>query len=412
LLCDDLSPQPAHAPLTRQIHRALLDLYDPPHLARSPLLAHLNLAGQPDPPAALRRILLRAIDDLKPADSISPQSNAWRTYRILLYRYVQQIPQSEIAASLGFSVRQLQRHEQVALQILADHLTAHYNLTARQGDSSDTSASSDDELARLRAAFMRETVSLAEAVQTALKTARPLLDAAQIRIETQIASDLPPVASQIIPLRQALVSVFTAIARHAPASLLTLRVATESDQAHVVAQAILTHAALPNALRDEALDNLVMARRLIALSGGQLHWNEPASDNLPFTVVLSLPLSHSLTVLAIDDNRDSLHLLQRMLDGARYHLVAESDPARAVETAREVAPRAIVLDVMLPGMDGWELLGRLREHPDTRTIPIIVSTILPHQELAMTLGAAAFLRKPVSQAALLATLDALTGARG
>jgi len=66
-----------------------------------------------------------------------------------------------------------------------------------------------------------------------------------------------------------------------------------------------------------------------------------------------------------------------------------------------------LLDVMLPGVDGWELLGRLREHPQLKGLPVIVSTILPQESLAMALGAAAFLCKPVTQEAFLQTLNSL-----
>jgi CheY-like chemotaxis protein len=73
--------------------------------------------------------------------------------------------------------------------------------------------------------------------------------------------------------------------------------------------------------------------------------------------------------------------------------------------AQTVAPRLIVLDVMLPDVDGWELLGRLRAHPGTQDVPVIVHTILPQEQLARALGADAFLRKPVGREALLALLD-------
>jgi CheY-like chemotaxis protein len=76
-----------------------------------------------------------------------------------------------------------------------------------------------------------------------------------------------------------------------------------------------------------------------------------------------------------------------------------------VALAEEITPRAIVLDVMLPGIDGWELVGRLREHPRTRDVPIVICTILPQEQLAMALGAAAFLRKPVAREVLLEVLD-------
>ena len=60
---------------------------------------------------------------------------------------------------------------------------------------------------------------------------------------------------------------------------------------------------------------------------------------------------------------------------------------------------------MTLGQDGWTLLSQLREHPNTRNIPVIVCTILAHKQLAVTLGAADFIRKPVRRADFLAALD-------
>ena len=59
---------------------------------------------------------------------------------------------------------------------------------------------------------------------------------------------------------------------------------------------------------------------------------------------------------------------------------------------------------MLPGIDGWELLGRIRSDPALREIPVIVCTVLPQEELAMALGAAAFVRKPINRQEFLAVL--------
>jgi CheY-like chemotaxis protein len=411
---DEPQAQPTDLPLARQLHRALLDLYDPPQLTRSPLVTRLDLAHQPDPLAALRRILIEAVEALKPSEATPPQANAWRTYRILLHRYIQQIPQQEIAASLGFSVRQLQRHEQAALQALADHLTARYGLAAA-GAPPAPSAASEGELARLRTSFASEAISLTEVVQAALKTARPLLEAAQVDADVAVAPQLPRVAAQGIPMRQALVSLFTAAAHCAPGGCIEIRATAKAGQVQLVVRPTRGRSEsrqmpdTPGGLCPDDLENVAMARELVALSGGSLQWD--AGDGGPFVATLILPAAEQLAVLAIDDNLDSLHLLQRFLEGSRYPIIAEQNPIRAVELARELAPRIIILDVMLPGMDGWELLGRLREHPATRDIPVIISTILPHEQLALALGAAAFLRKPVTQAALLAMLDALAGSR-
>jgi CheY-like chemotaxis protein len=66
-----------------------------------------------------------------------------------------------------------------------------------------------------------------------------------------------------------------------------------------------------------------------------------------------------------------------------------------------------MVDVMMPQVDGWEVLGQLREHPLSSHIPIVVHTILAQEELALSLGASAFLRKPVTRQDFLAALDRL-----
>ena len=111
-------------------------------------------------------------------------------------------------------------------------------------------------------------------------------------------------------------------------------------------------------------------------------------------------------MLAIDDNPDTLRLLQRYTADTRYGLQCESDAERSLALAEEIMPDIILLDVMLQDVDGWELLGRFRAHPRLGDRPVIVCTILPQRDLALSLGAAGFLSKPFSRRQLLATLDA------
>jgi CheY-like chemotaxis protein len=69
----------------------------------------------------------------------------------------------------------------------------------------------------------------------------------------------------------------------------------------------------------------------------------------------------------------------------------------------------IVLDVMMPRIDGWEMLGRLRSNRATSHVPVIVCTIMAQEELALSLGAAGFLKKPVTRQDFLAALDRQVG---
>ena len=102
---------------------------------------------------------------------------------------------------------------------------------------------------------------------------------------------------------------------------------------------------------------------------------------------VSLPSEQQLTVLAVDDNPDTLHLFSRYAANTRYNVIGVRQPVQVVAVAEKVAPQIVVLDVMLPEVDGWQLLGQLRAHPALERVPIIVCTILPQERLARALGA-------------------------
>jgi CheY-like chemotaxis protein len=121
---------------------------------------------------------------------------------------------------------------------------------------------------------------------------------------------------------------------------------------------------------------------------------------------LQLPVIHH-TVLVIDDNEDVLQLFQGYLNSHGYRVVTAQTAQEAIDRAHQFQPYAITLDLMMPEHDGWELLQILLTQPDTSDIPIIVCTVLKQKELALSLGATAYLEKPVTKQALLSALEAL-----
>ena len=72
--------------------------------------------------------------------------------------------------------------------------------------------------------------------------------------------------------------------------------------------------------------------------------------------------------------------------------------------ARELRPAVITLDVLMPGMDGWQVLAALKADPDLALIPVIILTMLDDRDLGYALGASAFLTKPVDRERLIAVL--------
>ncbi len=397
------------------LRRALRNLYDAIELRKSALLPLFGLTG-PGGVTALRQILEDAIDGLKPGPGVSAQSDAWRTYRALCHRYVEQFDQASVATNLGLSVRQLRRQEQLALQTLADRLIERYHLTiagdfghtaqddsaadARDEDDAEETAQQaagiDQELRWAEQSFPSQPLAVDEIVRSALQTVKPMMDGAGVTAQCEIPAGLPRALGVGVSARQALLNLLIAATRSTAGG--EVRITCGSNRSSIWVS--IAPLALPGGLHD---DILAVAERLAAIAGGHLEYG--AQDEAGRSARLLLPAAEQLPVLAIDDNADSLRLFERYLAESRYQLIGARDPSQALALAEQTRPHAIVLDVMLPGIDGWELLGRLRENPATRDIPVLICTILPQEDLALTLGAAGFVRKPVSRERLLLALD-------
>lgn len=106
-------------------------------------------------------------------------------------------------------------------------------------------------------------------------------------------------------------------------------------------------------------------------------------------------------LLVIDDEPSIVKAISRFLDPMGYESVACYSGEGAVEMAREVKPDAILLDIMMPDRNGFDVLKDLKSSEETRTIPVIVITGLDDARTAFELGASEFIRKPFDMASLL-----------
>ncbi len=113
------------------------------------------------------------------------------------------------------------------------------------------------------------------------------------------------------------------------------------------------------------------------------------------------------TVLVIDDEKDILKLLQYNLEKEGYQVIAAKTGEEGLELARSKRPSAILLDLMLPGIDGLEVCRLLRSHSATQAIPVIMLTAKNteiDQVVGLELGASDYVAKPFSVKVLLARL--------
>jgi CheY-like chemotaxis protein len=405
-----------------ELRRVLHHLYDWVKLSKSPLIELFGVEHSEDSPAALRAALREAIESLKPAASVSPKAKAWRTYQVLHSRYVEQFTQREVASELGLSIRHLRREESLAVQTLAAYLWDHYTLKLKWQGEKDapprserpekqvlaagaTTPTQEQELVWLHDSLPSEPAEVEETIRAALQLTTQLTQASQVQMELRMPGNLPRWIVKTTPLQQALLILFTVAIGRVPGGQISISAHVDGAEICVSMQA---NGPSPAPAEDaDTSKRLEMAKQLVELSDGYLEISEDKESEGAYTIEVVLPAEEQISVLVIDDNVDTLQLLQRYLSNSRYRFTGISDPQQALQIATDATPRVIVLDVMLPEVDGWELLGRLSGHPQTCDIPIVVCTILPQEQLAFNLGAEAFISKPVSRSGFLSVLDHL-----
>jgi signal transduction histidine kinase/CheY-like chemotaxis protein len=118
------------------------------------------------------------------------------------------------------------------------------------------------------------------------------------------------------------------------------------------------------------------------------------------------------TVLVIDDDSASRDLLSRILERDGYRVVVAASGPSGLELAQQVRPDAITLDVLMPGMNGWTVLSKLKADPMLKAIPVLLITVVDDAPTGMALGASNVMSKPVDPQRLLAVLSGHVRANG
>lgn len=408
------------------IRQGLANLYNPRVLETLDLTETLMNRRVIGAASELSDFLSNALEKLRPAPALAEDSLPSRRYRYLRLRYVEYQRHAHIARELNVSPRQARRIHRDALECLRDVIerrpavalsgispparAPETSISTRDG--SPKGGTADKELPFKSELWVvghqppESAVNLATVVESIRESCLPMLAARSITLDIDIPQALRPIWYHRVSLRQIVFNVLLHLARSGSSGTVRLEVKQNNEETAIF---VLHHPSPGSPTRDRETseadtDKMLQAAQYLAqLQNSQLSLLE-TRDAVRW-IVLRIPARTSRTIVLVDDNPHIGVMFAYMLEGSPYRLVHVRSADRALRTSHDQPPSAIILDVVMPGRDGWEILTALRQDPATANVPVIVCSVLPDRDLALSLGAADFLDKPVTQDKLLETLN-------
>jgi CheY-like chemotaxis protein len=389
----------------QELHTTLCHLHDADYQPKEALCAAMD-CDPGDGMSAVRPAILRAIERLAPPPDTPSTSPIRQIYDLLRHRFVQQLTQEETAYQLHVSRRTVNRLQHRAAHALAGALWRQKQ-TVPQGDEKEPAEdiTADTQTADWQSQMQRELDSLEakaphlwcdveEAIGSVLDFMAPVFS--KLGCCAGVRAVQPGLVAAIHPvlLHQVLLSALRRFAPHVSDGKIAIYARLEDGNARITLTGATT-----------ATDGLIEKD----LTGGS-----PISKDVSMKacvegsqafVWITVPSIGRVTVLVVDDNEDMARFYRDCTIGTRFHIVHITEGSGLFETLEATDPGIIVLDVMLPDIDGWRLLMRLHEDPTTRSIPVIICSVVQEADLALSLGASRYLPKPIRPRDFIQALD-------
>ncbi len=169
---------------------------------------------------------------------------------------------------------------------------------------------------------------------------------------------------------------------------------------------------------------LALVKKFIELQGGRVAVDSSIGKGSTFSFTLPVRSGAAVVtrspelpprtdrVLVVEDDANAYELIAAALQSAGYLSIRARHCDEALRLARETNPIAVTLDLVLPGLDGWEILKRLKSDEVTRRLPVVIISMVDNRDLGLALGADDYFMKPVDRPRLIERLRAITTGGG
>jgi len=286
-----------------------------------------------------------------------------------------------------------------------------------------------------------EYFAIAPVIDNVCQVMRGMTRATQ-KIVVDIAPDLPHVETDLAKFKQVLYNLLSNAVKFSPA------------EARIVVRAAVVENVVTVSVSDEGIGiapehhelifeefrqvdgtarrefggtglGLALVKKFVGLQGGSVRVDSTLGAGSTFTFMLPVrsraavvtrtpeaAVPRAARVLVVEDDANAYELIASALGSAGYFAIRARHGDEAIRLAKESRPVAVTLDLVLPGMDGWEVLKRLKNDDATRALPVVIISMVDNRDLGMALGADDYFVKPVDRARLLERLRGITSRNG
>jgi CheY-like chemotaxis protein len=393
-----------------ELREALTHLQDPDYQP-SPLICVVIGCDPQSGAVPVQNAIAQAIKELDPPGQYPVGASARKNFDVLYHRFILGFTQEKTAELLQMSVRSLGRAQREATHTLGRALWQvslarvtstfeknQHDITQPQdrleSEPVDWRSQLRKELSSLQVGAPGALASVPEAIHSVVQLESALAGVHHINL---VVKPMPAnLVASIHPsaLRQILILAVAQMARCVAAGDLTIECTRSLHSVQVALFGRPTPGTPP-------FDSGFIQEILALQEGSASIYME--GDLLFFKI--SLPASFEITVLVVDDNPDMVHFYRRCTAGTRYQVIDAGRELHSLPEIETLHPDIIVLDLMLPDINGWDLLAQLHKSAITGSIPVIICSIIGEEDLAAALGAALYLPKPVLPRTFIQALD-------